>query len=367
MEQNCQMVFRQMERMFRAGVKKFPECTKLRLSYAFFQLEQMHNKEKAYEEFSAAARLETTFQQQFTIYRFKKIIRENLEERQEADSDLIETIRYENYVSLLEEAMVKSAKLQKEFWTELKEEVPDLKKLSQVGGHITAVAVSLAENYRELSKINPSSCEILYSYGKYLMLVSEDYAEGREMLANARKIFLDRQSGSKRNEVMHFNEDSYNRMTAPLLVLTVASPAAVPRITAVNLMFTEVTGYQREELVDREVSKVGARLWTNEGLTSLEMAEGEERDGYLNHKSNHLLSVSYSVIHRPEEQEWHVVFKLSPTGSMRMVLLADLKGTVTDCNLLAQTALKHSLASHDQDAPLQCTLPEIGLSDFASP
>lgn len=64
--------------MFRAGVKKFPECTKLRLSYAFFQLEQMRNKERAYEEFSAAAKLETTFQQQFNIYRFKKIIRENL-------------------------------------------------------------------------------------------------------------------------------------------------------------------------------------------------------------------------------------------------------------------------------------------------
>lgn len=78
MEQSCQMVFKQMERMFRSGVKKFPECTRLRVSYAFFQLEQMHNKEKAYEEFSAASKLETSFQQQFTIYRFKKIIRENL-------------------------------------------------------------------------------------------------------------------------------------------------------------------------------------------------------------------------------------------------------------------------------------------------
>lgn len=54
--------------------------------------------------------------------------------------------------------MVKSAKLQKEFWTELKEEVPDLKKLNQVGGQITAVAANISENYRELAKINSSSC-----------------------------------------------------------------------------------------------------------------------------------------------------------------------------------------------------------------
>jgi hypothetical protein len=80
------------------------------------------------------------------------------------------------------------------------------------------------------------------------------------MLANARKIFLDRQSGSKRKEVLHFNEDSYNRMTAPLLVLT-AHPGAMPRISGVNLMFTEVTGFPREELIDREITKVAPKLW----------------------------------------------------------------------------------------------------------
>lgn len=67
-----------------------------------------------------ASKLETTFQQQFNIYRFKKIIRENLEDREESDTDLIETIRFENHVSLLEEGMLRSAKLQKEFWSELK-------------------------------------------------------------------------------------------------------------------------------------------------------------------------------------------------------------------------------------------------------
>lgn len=87
----------------------------------------------------------------------------------------------------------------------------------------------------------------------------------------------------------------------------------------------------------------------------------------MNHKFNHLLSVSYSVVHRPEEQEWHMVFKLTPTTSMKMVLVADLNGTVTDCNLLAQTALKHTFASRDPDGPLQCTLADIGLSDFTKP
>lgn len=52
---------------------------------------------------------------------------------------------------------------------------------------------------------------------------------------------------------------------------------------------------------------------------------------------------------------------------MKMVLLADLKGIVTDCNLLAQTALKHAFSSRDPEGPLQCTLADIGLSDFTKP
>lgn len=41
-------MLKQVERMFKAGVKKFPECTKLRMSFAFFHLEHLKNKEKAY-------------------------------------------------------------------------------------------------------------------------------------------------------------------------------------------------------------------------------------------------------------------------------------------------------------------------------
>ena len=71
-------MLKQVERMYRSGIKKFPDCTKLRINYAFFQLEHIKSTEKAYEEFTAASKLDPSFQQQFNIYRFKKIIRENL-------------------------------------------------------------------------------------------------------------------------------------------------------------------------------------------------------------------------------------------------------------------------------------------------
>lgn len=57
-------------------------------------------------------------------------------------------------------------------------------------------------------------------------------------------------------------------MTAPVLILAHPnSPSALPTIKNVNLMFTEVTGYQREELLDRDVSRIAPRLFENEGVS----------------------------------------------------------------------------------------------------
>lgn len=68
-------------------------------------------------------------------------------------------------------------------------------------------------------------------------------------------------------------------MTAPVLILDPpTSPTALPRIKNVNLMFTEVTGYQREELLNREVSKIAPKLYENEGVSPFELVMSEERD-----------------------------------------------------------------------------------------
>jgi hypothetical protein len=73
--------------------------------------------------------------------------------------------------------------------------------------------------------------------------------------------------------------------------------------------------------------------------------------------------VQYSTAQR--EGEWHVVFKLASTSSMRLVLLADHTGAVTDANLLAQTAFRDSEAQVVAEGR-PFSLAEIGLENFTS-
>lgn len=63
-------------------------------------------------------------------------------------------------------------------------------------------------------------------------------------------------------------------MTNPLLVLSCPSPSATPKIINANLMFTEITGYQREELIDRDLSKIAPHLFAAAGYNCFELFAG---------------------------------------------------------------------------------------------
>ncbi len=53
--------------------------------------------------------------------------------------------------------MIYSAKLHKEFWSELIEETPSLEKLNETGSKIIDIVNSVKSNYAEVNKINSHS------------------------------------------------------------------------------------------------------------------------------------------------------------------------------------------------------------------
>lgn len=62
--------------MFRMAIQKFPNSGSLRILYAFFLIENLGKKEEALQELTYAESLKPTFQEQFIIFRHKKLIEE---------------------------------------------------------------------------------------------------------------------------------------------------------------------------------------------------------------------------------------------------------------------------------------------------
>lgn len=66
--------------MFFYGVKKFPNNTNLRLAYAFFLMENSKYKQQALQELNQAEQNHPSFDIDFIIFRYKKLIEDEIAE-----------------------------------------------------------------------------------------------------------------------------------------------------------------------------------------------------------------------------------------------------------------------------------------------
>ncbi len=87
------------ESLYQIGISKFPNCTSLRISYASFLLERLKKKQQANVELSNAEKYSLKFDEQFIVYRYKKLIEENSTEGEEQNEnlDVVSNIAYKNH------------------------------------------------------------------------------------------------------------------------------------------------------------------------------------------------------------------------------------------------------------------------------
>ena len=88
------------QELYQNGVSKFPNCVALRISYACFLLERLKKKQQANLELTNAEKYSPSFDEQFIIYRYKKLIEENSSEGGEHDDDnldVVSNIAYKNH------------------------------------------------------------------------------------------------------------------------------------------------------------------------------------------------------------------------------------------------------------------------------
>jgi len=151
-QENFILLMRFANLLFTQGISKFPACTSLRIAYAFFLKERMNNRALAISELLAAEKIHPPFDEQFIIYRYRKIIEDELADVQ-ADNqggalDAITSIAYDNYLKQFKDAIERTALLHMEFWLEVLEPEPDLGKLDKTGSKIHSAIVAVEDTQK---------------------------------------------------------------------------------------------------------------------------------------------------------------------------------------------------------------------------
>ena len=124
---NHQLLLSHAKNMYRMGIQKFPSCSSLRISYAFFLVERLNQKQEALQELTIASQFNPPFDEQFVIYRFKKMYEEfgenagfennsNSQQNSQQNVDIMTKFAYESSFRQLKIHIERCGQFHLEFW-----------------------------------------------------------------------------------------------------------------------------------------------------------------------------------------------------------------------------------------------------------
>ena len=337
-----------VENMYENGIKKFKNSAKLRIAYAIFLLERMKKTKKAEIELMKAKEFNPGFEDQFVIFRLNKLISDGM------GVDVVGLFAWENYKNLYQEYIRESADLHKEFWMELREDKPNLHKLSYLGSRVNNAMSNAKEYWQKVSKIKQNNTIILRTYGRFLIDIQNENAEGRDMIEKAKNLVL-------KEKTFLFAKKSLIGVNLDHLpyVEVVGKGQDLGKIKHANLLFSVLVGASKEEIIEKKINLYMPELFAAYHDTFLNRYENrdEEQDiGYLDQeqslfvrtKSGFITPVTLCVSRLKVEETsnqsvFSAWFKTETAKRIYIYFLCSRDGIITDMSASAVTLLNLSL------------------------
>jgi hypothetical protein len=159
----------------------------LRIAYALFLWDRFKQKNQSRQEFSIAEKYNPPFDEQFIIFRYRKIITEEEESKhhnEEEALDVVSGIAYESHYKQCYNNIVKAAALYMDFWDQLiSTNTPDLLKLNDLGKKINTTNTSIEIHWKSMQAIKPNDPKAVKLYAGYIMDILNNREKGLEMMA----------------------------------------------------------------------------------------------------------------------------------------------------------------------------------------
>ncbi|CAD8192732.1 unnamed protein product [Paramecium pentaurelia] len=245
-----------LERIFTLSLTRFPNCTELRISHSLFLMEKMQSNQQALQELVAAEQEKPYMDEQFIIYRLKKLIEEQMFENSKSSKnpaagiDAVNELTTENNLREIRAQIEKSASQHIEFWSQLSEDTPDLGKLYDVGTRMMYVDKMLEDSWKRIIKMNmdvPPNLMMIYS--RYLVDILYDKESAEEVLERLKNFYS---VNMDRGKITNNINDFPNESTA--LISISAEDITFGRIIGLNMSASKMFGYSKSELINRKVN-----------------------------------------------------------------------------------------------------------------
>jgi hypothetical protein len=249
------------ETLYQNGISKFPNCTALRISYAFFLLERMNKKQQANLELLNTEKYSPKFAEQFIIYRYKKIIEEQSSEigDNEENLDVVSNIAYKNHFTQFKNSIAKVATLYMDFWGLLlnpnQDNNEDLAKLNDYGSKINVLVEEINEHFEKMQKLKHNDQEVIRYYSDFLNDILNDKEKAALHRSRLNEIENAKQNYDDVN-LMNIDINSLQASDEYQFVIISAQPEKFGIVTNISLGICSMFGYARSELIGKNIEFV---------------------------------------------------------------------------------------------------------------
>lgn len=245
------------------ALEKFSKSPRLHLLNAYLQHEKLNNKYKALFELMDTKENKPNLQEDFAIFRYKLIIEDEMIEADIRNSDSIginvnQMVKFQNryvgFVSTIESAV----RLHGDFWRELTEDNPDIKKLQNLGSMITNIIEDCKRQFDKLNDINPNHSRLLETYGWFLKDVVNNENDGQRVLDRSQKLNKSVNRSIDENANIKFEE------SAGTSIITISGNyKLMGTIINVNNGIRNLLGYKPQEVIGEKVDMIMPKIFAD--------------------------------------------------------------------------------------------------------
>ena len=244
------------EYMYQSAITKFPLCIMIRISYAFFLIERMNKKKKALMELCNSEKYNLSHEQQFIIYRYKKLLDEQATEINENGDnlDLVTNLEYKIHFTHFKNAILKTSILYLDFWSLLlnpnQDSQEDLAKLNDYGTKINILVEEIKVRFEKMQKLKHNDIEGLKYYSDFLNYILNDKERAKAFRKRLEEIEIVKLNSEETN-IMNIDINTLSANNEYQYIIVSAQPKKFGIITNVSLGICVMFGFTRNELVGK--------------------------------------------------------------------------------------------------------------------
>ncbi|CAD8203560.1 unnamed protein product [Paramecium pentaurelia] len=280
-------------------IKKFPNEISLRIRYSFFLLDNLRQRQQALNELIQAETLCPSLDNEFIIFRYKKVIEDEMNAAQNENMgnlDVATELAFQNHMRSFQNKIERATLMHMDFWSQLQEDSPDLGKMNDIGAKINLSITQVEELWNKMQKMTQNLPKAMRLYGKFIIEVLQDKDYGEELLDKSRHLQTQNNKMKNKQTISLISSEDIGYESQPTLLVSTAQEKFA-QITNLNLACCNLFGYNKSEMINRKINIFMPNLYSKfhdahveNFLSSNDNRNiNKERLVYIKMKSNYIM------------------------------------------------------------------------------